>query len=381
MEDVSSWVARAGFQDYAGSFSELRVDGDMLLQLTETEIRDDIGLANGILRKRFMRDLRELKKRADYTSCDGGLMANFLSRISPDYKVYAYNLILKELTLDFMERLSPMDLDDMLKDSGVESSIHRHKIIEAVLSVEAEDASLRSDLSESGFSEPGTDVYISYGGGAGGGAELASLLRIQLEQRDRDMAVVAECHDSGGDQERALARVRDSGHYLLVLTPGTLDPCSAPAAPSSRLHLELAAALRSGAKIIPVTVDFSWPEPESLPQDIRAITSFNGVRWIHDYQVGIDIYAKILTNFYSGDCKRGLSKATNDMTMFQDACIDKLERFIKGDSSRVGSPFTLRRDSGRSTPVTSLSSPMVYHKTALKNRAISFENVNSSQST
>ena len=44
MEDVSSWVARAGFQDYAGSFSELRVDGDMLLQLTETEIRDDIGL-------------------------------------------------------------------------------------------------------------------------------------------------------------------------------------------------------------------------------------------------------------------------------------------------------------------------------------------------
>ena len=371
VEDVSSWVARAGFQDYAGSFSELRVDGDMLLHLTETEIRDDIGLANGILRKRFMRDLRELKKRADYTSCDGGLMANFLSRISPDYKVYAYNLILKELTLDFMERLSPMDLDDMLKDSGVESSIHRHKIIEAVLSVEAEDASLRSDLSESGFSEPGTDVYISYGGGAGGGAELASLLRIQLEQRDRDMAVVAECHDSSGDQERALARVRDSGHYLLVLTPGTLD-----LQPSSRLHLELAAALSSGAKIIPVTVDFSWPEPESLPQDIRAITSFNGVRWIHDYQVSTNIDMPKYQLISALE-----TEATNDMPMFQDACIDKLERFIKGDSSRVGSPFTLRRDSGRSTPVTSLSSPMVYHKTALKNRAISFENVNSSQST
>ena len=142
-------------------------------------------------------------------------------------------------------------------------------------------------------------AHAHRGGGAGGGAELASLLRIQLEQRDRDMAVVAECHDSGGDQERALARVRDSGHYLLVLTPGTLDPCSAPAAPSSRLHLELAAALRSGAKIIPVTVDFSWPEPESLPQDIRAITSFNGVRWIHDYQVSTNIdirYAK--TNKY-----------------------------------------------------------------------------------
>ena len=52
-----------------------------------------------------------------------------------------------------------------------------------------------------------------------------------------------------------------------------------------RLHAELVTALRSGAKIIPVTVDFMWPAPEMIPEDIRAITSFNGVRWIHDYQV------------------------------------------------------------------------------------------------
>merc|ERR1711936_1447038 len=111
VEDVASWVARSGFQDFAPAFQELRVDGDMLLQLTETEIKDDIGLLNGILRKRFMRDLRELKKSADYTSCDGGLMANFLNRISSEFKVYTYNLILKELSLDFMQRLTTTDMD------------------------------------------------------------------------------------------------------------------------------------------------------------------------------------------------------------------------------------------------------------------------------
>jgi len=341
VDDVAVWVSRIGFQDLAGSFSELRVDGDMLLQLTEQEIRDDIGLTNGILRKRFMRELRELKKNADYTSCDGGLMANFLNRISPEFKVYAYNMILKELSLDFMQRLSDKDLDDILKDSGVEQKIHRHKIIEAVLSIDEE----ASTLSDSAYSEPGTDVYISYS--LNGGAELASLIEIQLKMRDRDMSIYSDCHDAEVVSSQVIKdiknKIKDSRYYLLVLLPGGLDSCLGTGV-RDRLQLELATALSSGAKIIPVTVDFQWPAPEMLPEDIRGITSFNGVRWIHDYQ---------------------------------DACIDKLEKFIKGETSRVNSPFSLRRDSGRSTPV---SSPMIYHK-ALKNRAISFENVYSSQST
>ena len=343
VEEVSGWVARAGFTEFSPAFTELRVDGDMLLQLTETEIRDDIGLINGILRKRFMRELRELKKSADYTSLDGGLMANFLNKISPEYKVYTYNLLQKEVSLDFMTRLSSVDLDDMLRDCGVESSIHRHRIIETVLSLDEDATTISSlgSLSESGFSEPGTDVYISYS--QAGGAELASLIKIQLEQRDREMNIQAECHDSGL-HDGVLERIRDSRHYVLILGPGGLDTCL-KGDDVGRLHMELATALKTSVKIIPVTVDFSWPAMELFPEDIRALTSFNGVRWIHDYQ---------------------------------DACLDKLERFIRGEVSRVSSPFTVRRDSGRSTPLP--SSPMILHK-VLKNRAISFENVNSSQST
>lgn len=56
---------------------------------------------------------------------------------------------------------------------------------------------------------------------------------------------------------------------------------------------EIVAALNANCNIIPIIDNFSWPEPEKLPEDMRSVCHFNGVRWIHDYQ---------------------------------DACVDKLER-------------------------------------------------------
>lgn len=52
-EDVEEWVKQIGFAQYSPSFVESRVDGDLLLQLTEENLRDDIGLTNGIKRKRY----------------------------------------------------------------------------------------------------------------------------------------------------------------------------------------------------------------------------------------------------------------------------------------------------------------------------------------
>ena len=77
--------------------------------------------------------MKDLKKTADYTSCDGGILANFLSRVGSDYRGYTYSLIQGELSLDLMQRLSGPDLEDMLKDCGVDSAIHRHKIIDAAI--------------------------------------------------------------------------------------------------------------------------------------------------------------------------------------------------------------------------------------------------------
>lgn len=52
IEDVREWVIQKGFQDYADSFMASRVDGDLLLQLTEDMLCTDIKMENGILRKR-----------------------------------------------------------------------------------------------------------------------------------------------------------------------------------------------------------------------------------------------------------------------------------------------------------------------------------------
>lgn len=51
-EDVAEWVKQIGFPELANNFVESRVDGDLLLQLTETNLSVDIGLTNGIKIKR-----------------------------------------------------------------------------------------------------------------------------------------------------------------------------------------------------------------------------------------------------------------------------------------------------------------------------------------
>ncbi|GFT04368.1 NAD(+) hydrolase sarm1 [Nephila pilipes] len=63
-------------------------------------------------------------------------------------------------------------------------------------------------------------------------------------------------------------------------------------------HREIVEALKSQCNIIPILDNFQWPESETLPEDMRALSYFNGVRWIHDYQ---------------------------------DACVDKIERFMRGE--------------------------------------------------
>lgn len=75
---MKEWVNQIGFGEYSHSFTESKVDGDLLLQLTEEMLCDDIGMRNAIHRKRFMRDLSLLKKMTDYSSCDKTNLNEFL---------------------------------------------------------------------------------------------------------------------------------------------------------------------------------------------------------------------------------------------------------------------------------------------------------------
>ena len=93
------WVVGLGFpRSTAEAFHETEVDGDLLLQLDEHNLRDDLRMKNGIHRKRFMRELNSLKKMADYSCKDEHDISGFLARtLGPDYKVFAYNLIRNDL--------------------------------------------------------------------------------------------------------------------------------------------------------------------------------------------------------------------------------------------------------------------------------------------
>jgi len=329
VDEVVMWVNKAGFKEYSQAFKDSAVDGDILLMLTDANIRDDIGMKNGILRKRLMRELRNLKKNADYSCAeDGGTTSNFLAKISPEFRAYTYNLISHDLTYDYMLRLDPISLEDMLKYAGVESSIHRRRIIEAVCN-EDEDS-----IVDSLYSEPAHEVYISYPREAG--AALASLISMQIQLRG--FSVMTEAHDGSTVSDDILEHIRESRFYVLVMPSGVLDLCLQ--GDQCRLHSELATALQADCKIIPVTADFQWPDPHLLPEDMRGLCYFNGVRWVHDYQ---------------------------------DACIDKLDRFMRQDL-RTESPFNLSK-SGRSTPrgsTPSLLSPLLKHR-GLKTRTLSID--------
>ncbi|RWS21920.1 sterile alpha and TIR motif-containing protein 1-like protein, partial [Leptotrombidium deliense] len=41
---------------------------------------------------------------------------------------------------------------------------------------------------------------------------------------------------------------------------------------------EIVEALRNKCDIIPILDNFQWPDSETLPEDMRAVCTFNGVR-------------------------------------------------------------------------------------------------------
>lgn len=102
VEDVIEWVKQIGFGFYADIFEQSQVDGDLLLQITDQNLKEDIGLINGIMRHRFIRELRKLKRIADYSCCDGTKIYDFLSQLGAEFTEYTYPLIQAGVTRDYL---------------------------------------------------------------------------------------------------------------------------------------------------------------------------------------------------------------------------------------------------------------------------------------
>uniref|UniRef100_A0A915KQS1 TIR domain-containing protein n=1 Tax=Romanomermis culicivorax TaxID=13658 RepID=A0A915KQS1_ROMCU len=106
---------------------------------------------------------------------------------------------------------------------------------------------------------------------------------------------------AGQFDKSLLDNIRAARHFILVLTPRALDPCIGDNACRDWVHTEIKTALEAGVNIIPVhEKGFEYPDMKVLPADIQEIGAFNAIQWVHEYQ---------------------------------EACIDKLCRFISKEST------------------------------------------------
>lgn len=77
---------------------------------------------------RFQRDVKDLKIKADYTSCDPTGLSEWLQEIASEYRQYTYCLVKNDIDKNFLMLMTDQDL----KDCGIVNSIHRKKICQKI---------------------------------------------------------------------------------------------------------------------------------------------------------------------------------------------------------------------------------------------------------
>ncbi|XP_051891420.1 NAD(+) hydrolase SARM1 isoform X2 [Pristis pectinata] len=272
--EVQTWLQQVGFAVYCEKFWDLQVDGDLLLLVTDLELKEDLGIQSSITRRRFLRELRELKTNANYSTCDPSNLADWLGSIDPHFRQYTYNLVHCGIG---KETFSQVTKEQLISDCGIENGIHRARIFAAgqellsnlpPVQVEARDES--------------PDVFISYRRSTG--SQLASLLKVHLQLRGFSVFIDVEKLEAGMFEDKLVQSVKRAKNFVLVLTANALDKCMGDLELKDWVHKEIVIAMSCKKNIVPLIDQFSWPDPSLLPEDMRGILQFNGVQWVHEYQ-------------------------------------------------------------------------------------------------
>ncbi|XP_070338813.1 NAD(+) hydrolase SARM1 isoform X3 [Equus asinus] len=214
--EVQTWLQQIGFSQYCQSFREQQVDGDLLLRLTEEELQTDLGMKSGITRKRFFRELTELKTFASYATCDRSNLADWLGSLDPRFRQYTYGLVSCGLDRSLLHRVSEQQL---LEDCGIRLGVHRARILSAAREM------LHSPLPCSGCKPGGDtpDVFISYRRNSG--SQLASLLKVHLQLHGFNVFIDVEKLEAGKFEDKLIQSVMGARNFVLVLSAGALDKC------------------------------------------------------------------------------------------------------------------------------------------------------------
>ncbi|XP_029301752.1 NAD(+) hydrolase SARM1 [Cottoperca gobio] len=268
--EVQTWLQQVGFSAYCDRFQELQVDGDLLLNITDQELSTDLGMTAAITRKRFLRDLRVLKTYANYSTCDPNNMADWLVEVDPRFRQYTYGLVQSGVDRNNFKSLTDPQLQH---DCHIDNGVHRAKILSNHRPLKA----CHTDAKPAG-----PDVFISYRRTTG--SQLASLLKVHLQVRGYSVFIDVEKLEAGKFEDKLIQSVQRARNFILVLSSNALDKCMGDTDMKDWVHKEIVTALAGKKNIVPVTDNFMWPDPMSLPEDMRAILNFNGIKWSHEYQ-------------------------------------------------------------------------------------------------
>lgn len=110
------------------NFEKSKVDGDLLLRITESHLENDIKIKNSLLRMRFLRELKCLKKLAEYSNCDTLNIEKMLNTIGEDYVQYTYPIIQSGLDSRTMQTCT---LEQLKEICGVTNDFHAENIMNA----------------------------------------------------------------------------------------------------------------------------------------------------------------------------------------------------------------------------------------------------------
>ncbi|KAK7475661.1 hypothetical protein BaRGS_00033087 [Batillaria attramentaria] len=309
-QQVPLWTI--GFPEFVESFKSSQVDGDLLLILTQEDLADGLGMTSSIVRKRFIRELKSLKITADYSASDPTGLDKWLMGLCPELSQYTYFMLRQGVDKFVLKTLSDQELRE---ECGITNSIHRRRIMQQLGDLNVNDMNgisvatpvppglpildFNASVGNPASMRP-IDVFICYRRSSG--SQLASLLKVHLQLRGFSVFLDIDRLRAGKFDENLLLSIQMSQHFVLILTHDALDRCLEDDGQEDWVHKEIVAALECNCNIVPIIDCFEWPSIERLPEDMRGIVRFNCVRWVHEYQ---------------------------------DACVDKLETFLRRGRRRT----------------------------------------------
>lgn len=200
--------------------------------------------------------------------------------------MYTYSLLSTGIDKDtLLNSNNPfLPYEQHLIECGVDNKIHRVKILEKIQQQGIEHRKGQDDVDSVRSQEKNIDIFISYR--RSNGAGLASLLKVHLEMRRFTVFLDVHGLEAGKFDQSLLQSIRSSRNFLLVCSPGALNRCLGDFKQKDWIHKEVACALNSECNIIPVLdSNFIMPKPDCLPESMRGITEWEGVRWRHSHQV------------------------------------------------------------------------------------------------